>query len=119
MFASLLAGGAVVATGQAADAASSETRHLLVAELRSGDLVVGTGGTVVRIHSVSRSSGRYAVRAFSPFDTSTYLLKPRSGTTFSAAQRFVVLLRRVPASAVPLTARPVVAPPSVIDGGRP
>lgn len=120
MFASLLAGGAVVAAGQAAEAAPWSTRSLLVAELRRGDLVVGPGGTVVRVHSVGRSSGRYSVRAYSPYDTSTYLLRPRSGTTFAATQRFVVLLRAVPTSAVPLTARPPAAPPpAVIDGGRP
>lgn len=119
MFASLFAGGAVAATPAGAHAASSDVTHVLVSALRNGDLVVGPEGAVVRIYGVKRSGSRYLVRAYSAHDTSTYWLKPRSGSTFPAGQRFVVLLRKVPASAMPLTAATPAAAPTLIDGGRP
>lgn len=119
LFASVLAGGAVAAGGPRADAATTGTTHVPVPALRNGDLVVGPGGVVVRISSVVRTGTRYTVKAIDPHDGRAVVLKPRVGTTFAATQRFVLFLRGVPASAVPLGPEPVAPVPAVIDGGRP
>jgi hypothetical protein len=119
LFASLLAGGAVTAGGGRADAATTGTTHVPVSALRNGDPVVGPGGSVVRISSVVRTGTRYTVRAIDPHHGRAVVLKPRVGTTFAGTQRFVLLLRSVPASAVPLGPEPVAPVPAVIDGGRP
>lgn len=119
LFASLLAGGAVAAGGSRADAATTGTTHVPVSALRNGDLVVGPGGLVVRISSVVRSGTRYTVRAIDPYNGRAVALKPRVGSTYAGTQRFVLLLRAVPASAVPLAPPPAVPVPAVIDGGRP
>lgn len=119
LFASLLAGGAVAAGGSRADAATTGTTHVPVSALRNGDLVVGSGGLVVRISSVVRAGTRYTVKAIDPYDGKAVVLKPRVGTTFAGTQRFVRFLSGVPASAVPLAPRPTTPVPAVIDGGRP
>lgn len=119
LFASLLAGGAVAASGSQANAATTGTTHVPVSALRNGDLVVGPGGLVVRISSVVRTGTRYTVKAIDPHHGRAVALKPRVGTTYAGTQRFVVLLRGVPASAVPLAPEPVTPAPAVIDGGRP
>ena len=119
LFASLLAGGAVAAGGSRADAATTGTTHVPVSALRAGDLVVGPGGLVVRISSVVRVGTRYTVKAIDPYDGRAVALKPRIGTTYAGTQRFVLFLRGVPTSAVPLAPEPVAPVPAVIDGGRP
>ncbi|HVK29429.1 MAG TPA: hypothetical protein VM575_13900 [Nocardioides sp.] len=119
LFASFLAGGAVAASGSRADAATTGTCVVPVSALRNGDLVVGPGGLAVRISSVVRSGTRYTVKAIDPYDGRAVVLKPRIGTTYAGTQRFVLLLRGVPASAVPLAPRPTAPVPAVIDGGRP
>lgn len=119
LFASLLAGGAVAAGGTRADAATTGTTHVPVSALRNGDLVVGPGGLVVRISSVARNGTRYTVKAIDPYDGKAVVLKPRIGSTYPATQRFVLVLRGVPSSAVPLAPKPVATVPAVIDGGRP
>lgn len=119
LFASLLAGGAVAAGGSQADAATTGTKHVPVSVLRSGDLVVGPGGFAMRISAVVRTGTRYTVKAIDPYDGRAVVVKPRIGTTFPGTQRFVLLLRGMPTSAVPLAPEPVAPVPAVIDGGRP
>lgn len=100
----LLAGGAgAVALAAPAAAGSSSPQIVKASGLKKGDLVVGPGGSVVRVATTGRRPN------YTDPTSGKALPLPKSA-------QFVVLMRNVPASAIPVGGTSTT---SVIDGGNP
>jgi hypothetical protein len=110
----LLAGGTVLVAEPAEATGTAWCPQLLaVTALRAGDLIVGDAGTIQRVATVKQSRGGYQVHRTDPH---TGASAPLRSTPYPVTQRFVVVLRKVPASAVTLTAAPT---EPLVDGGNP
>jgi hypothetical protein len=118
----VLAGGVVGAgSSGTAQARAGRSPDLVPAKkLRTGDLIVGPGSTVVRVARVDRlPSGRRRVRYTDPYTGAVTPLAPDVDRTgFPSRFKFVVLGRGVGVANVRLTG-PVAVAPTVIDGGGP
>lgn len=118
---SVLAGGLLSAGAAPAEAASWSPTTVPAKKLKPGDLVVGPDSTVVRVASRTRlPSGRHRIRFTHPnTGEPTPVTEAIDAEGYAAGLRFVVLLRKVPISAVVLSPIPPPTDPDVIDGGTP
>lgn len=110
--------GAALTTSAPAEAATWSPRMLGASYLKVGDLVTASGGSVMRVHEVTRlPSGRYRIRFTAPYVGAgvTTISRDLDRTGVPARRRFLVHARSVAESAVRFTP----PPPSVIDGGAP
>ena len=114
---SVLAGG-LLTTGAAS---AWSPRELPAKSLKRGDLIVGPDSTVVRVAERTRlASGRHRIRYTHPNTGEPTAMTPAIDLEgYPRKRKFVVLLRKVPASAMKLTPVPPLTDPNVIDGGTP
>lgn len=123
LFTGLLAGGTVIAGAAPAAAATWTPRYLSIGSVRTGDMVVGPGGAVVRVAGLKRSGSRYLLAYNDPHTAAVKRMNPPGRTDgYPSTQRLAVLARGIPLSAIPKTTPPAApdpAPAGTIDGGTP